>query len=46
VRNGGDLVQQDLEPDELNENENIEEAAQNLFEQFVATEIGGSEKTE
>jgi hypothetical protein len=36
----------DLDPDELTENENIEEGSQNLFEQFFAINIGGSEQTE
>jgi hypothetical protein len=36
----------DFDPDELDENDNIEEAAENLFEMFVAIDIGRSEHTE
>jgi hypothetical protein len=36
----------DLHHDEIAEHENTEDAAQNIFEQFVALDIGGSEQTE
>jgi hypothetical protein len=35
-----------LDTDELSENEMIEEETQNLFEQFVAIDIGESEHTQ